>query len=136
DPSKAIIVGAHIAAINAGTNVRYEGVTNGTGSYVVTGIPPGSYRIEVEKAGFKTVVEPVVTFHTQDTLEINFEMAIGATSESVTVNAESTNESPAVSMTVTREFVEDVPLNGRSVQDLIQLAPGTVAGPTGHGGGT
>lgn len=134
DATKAVIVGARVAAINTGTNVRYEGATNGTGSYVISGIPPGPYRIEVEKTGFKTVVEPSVVFHTQDTLEINFEMAIGSMSESVTVNANASSvesDNPAVSMTVTREFVEDMPLNGRSFQDLIQLAPGTVSSSNG-----
>jgi hypothetical protein len=55
-----------------------------------------------------------------------------AYSESVTVNAGATNDNPAVSMTVSREFVENMPLNGRSFQDLIQLAPGTVSNGNGY----
>jgi hypothetical protein len=132
DPQKAIIVGAKVAAINVGTNVRYEGTTNSSGDYYIASLPPGTYRIEVEKLGFKTDIQPSVVLHTQDALEINFEMALGSASESITVNAEPTNESPAVSMTVDREFVENMPLNGRSIQDLIQLAPGTASGQSGY----
>src|ERR1700723_836488 len=42
DPSKALIVNAKVAAINAGTNVRYEGGTNDSGEYYLTNLPPGS----------------------------------------------------------------------------------------------
>jgi hypothetical protein len=77
DPSKAIVVGAEVVFVNTGTNVRYQGKTNGTGSYVIAAIPPGSYRAEVGKPGFKTIVETGVVLHTQDAVELNFEMALG-----------------------------------------------------------
>jgi len=53
DPSKAVIVDAKIAAVSAGTNFRYETTTNGSGEYYLANLPPGSYRIEIEKPGFK-----------------------------------------------------------------------------------
>jgi Carboxypeptidase regulatory-like domain/TonB dependent receptor/TonB-dependent Receptor Plug Domain len=133
DPSKAIIRGAKVDLINVDTGVRYPAITNGSGIYTVSG-QVGTYRIEVEHIGFKTVIAPGIVLHTQDVLEINFEMAVGSASESVTVNAGATNDNPAVSMTVSREFVENMPLNGRSFQDLIQLAPGTVDATTGGQG--
>ena len=45
DPSKAVIADAKVAAVNAGTNARYEGATNDSGEYYLTNLPPGSYRI-------------------------------------------------------------------------------------------
>src|SRR5260370_39402335 len=87
DPTKAVIVGAKVIVINVGTNIRYEATTNSGGSYDVTNLPPGPYRIEVEKPGFKTVVKSDVILHVQDTAPINFEMALGAASRIVTVTA-------------------------------------------------
>jgi hypothetical protein len=124
DPSKAVITGAVVVAVNIDTNVRFPTKTNGSGIYVLPGLPIGDYRVEVEHIGFKSIVEPGVVLHTQDALELNFEMALGSASETVTVNAGATNDNPAVSMTVTREFIEDMPLNGRSLDDLIALSPG------------
>jgi len=74
-----------VVAINTGTRIHYETVTNATGSYYVTDLPPGTYRIEVEKVGFKAVIKSDLVLHVQDALEINFEMVLGSASESVTV---------------------------------------------------
>jgi hypothetical protein len=131
DSSKALVPNAGVVAVNKDTNVRFSTKTNGSGVYVLPGLPIGEYRIEVEHIGFKSIVEASIILHTQDALELNFEMAVGSASETVTVNAGATNDSPAVSMTVDREFVESMPLNGRSFQDLIQLAPGTVDAQNG-----
>ena len=134
DPAKALIVDAKVAAINAGTNVRYETTTNGSGEYHLANLPPDTYRIEIEKPGFKKTVKPDVILHVQDALEINFEMTLGPVSETVTVEAGAplvNTESATVSTVVDRTFVENLPLNGRSFQTLITLTPGVVLTATG-----
>lgn len=129
DPTKAVIRDAKLIVINQGTNVHYEAGTDEKGSYYITNLPPGMYRIEVEKPGFKTVIKPDIVLHVQDTVAVNFEMALGSVSESVTVinGAPLVNtESAAVSTVVTREQIENMPLNGRTFQGLVALAPGVV----------
>src|SRR6266404_424050 len=85
DPSKAVIVDAKIAAISAGTNVRYETTTNGSGEYYLANLPPSLYRIEIEKTGFKKLIKPDVILHVQDALALDFEMTLGAAAETITV---------------------------------------------------
>jgi carboxypeptidase family protein/TonB-dependent receptor-like protein len=133
DPFKAAIVGAKITVINESTNVRYEGTTNSSGSYYVTNLPPGSYRIEVERTGFKTVLKPGVVLHVQDTIELNFEMALGSASETLTVTGGApmvNTQDAAVSTVVDRRFIANLPLNGRSFQSLITLTPGVIVAPS------
>src|SRR6185503_3588288 len=129
DPSKAVLVDAKVAAISPGTNVRYEITSNGSGEYYLANLPPGSYRIEVEKPGFKKLIKPDVVLHVQDALKIDFELSIGTVSESMTVEAGAplvNTESGTVSTVIDRTFVENLPLNGRSFQTLIALTPGVV----------
>jgi len=129
DASKAIIVDAKVAAISASTNIRYETATSGSGEYYLANLPPGAYRIEVEKSGFKKLIKPDVILHVQDALEIDFEMTVGSLSDAITVEAGVplvNTESGTVSTVVDRTFVENLPLNGRSFQTLILLAPGVV----------
>src|ERR1700685_296574 len=65
DPSKAVIADAKVAGINTGTNVRYEGATDGSGEYYLTNLPPGGYRIEIEKTGFRKLIKSKVVLHLQ-----------------------------------------------------------------------
>src|ERR1700681_4654370 len=87
DPSKAVVSDAKVTLINYGTNLHNQGATNESGSYYITDLLPGTYRLEVSKIGFKTVIKPDIVLHVQDVLEINFEMTLGSVVESVTVEA-------------------------------------------------
>src|SRR5580698_8147958 len=126
DPSKALIAGAKAAAVSSGTSFRYEAATNGSGEYYLTNLPPGPYRIEIEKTGFKKLIKPDVTLHVQDAIELNFELTLGSMSETITVEAGAplvNTESGTVSTVIDRTFVDNLPLNGRSFQTLIMLVP-------------
>jgi hypothetical protein len=74
DPSKATIAEAKVTAVNLGTNFPYD-TTNGAGEYTLANLPPGTYRMEVEKSGFKTLIRPEVSLQVQDAQAIDFEMA-------------------------------------------------------------
>src|SRR5262249_1287383 len=128
DPSDALVVEAKVAAISEATNIRYETTSNVTGQYFLTNLPPSSYRIEIEKTGFKRVVKPQVVLHVQDALAMDFQLPVGSVSERVDVQAGEplTDTSGTVSTVVDRTFVENLPLNGRSVQTLITMTPGVV----------
>ena len=137
DPSKAVIPAAKVSVINTGTRIHYDTVTNGTGSYYVANLSPGTYRVEVEKLGFKTVIKSDLVLHVQDALEVNFEMAFGSTSESVTVQGGAPpldTESATMGTVVEQRKANELPLNGRNVFNLIELAPSVV--PQGSATGT
>jgi len=135
DPTNAAITDARVVAISTSTNIRYETTSNASGEYYLTNLPPGSYTLEVEKAGFKKLVKPDVVLHVQDALAVNLGMTLGPSKESVTVEAGAplVNTSDAtVSTLINRKFVEDLPLNGRSFQTLIMLTPGVVVTQTAY----
>src|ERR1700735_1341320 len=91
DPSKALIPAATITAINTQTGEKASTTTNKEGQYVLPGLNPGTYRLEVDKPGFKGIIEAGLTLHVQDAVQINFHMAVGSSSESVTVEADQNN---------------------------------------------
>ena len=129
DPSNALIVDAKVTAISTGKNVAYETRTNGSGEYHLTNLPPTTYRVEVEKPGFKKSIKPDVVLHVQDVIRVDFELTVGDVSEIVSVEGSASlanTESAAVSTVINRTFVENLPLNGRTFQTLISLTPGVV----------
>ena len=133
DPSGGAIAGAQVLIINEATAVQYPGKANGEGYYVVPNIPPGTYRIQVSNSGFKTIIKPDIVVHVEDALAINFTLPIGAASEVVTVEGGApiiNTENASVGTVIDRNFVESLPLNGRSFNTLLQLTPGVVIAPT------
>ena len=132
DPSGGLIVGADVLIINNATGVQYPGKANSEGYYVVPNIPPGTYRIQVSNTGFKTIIKPDIVIHVEDALAINFTLPIGAASEIVTVEGGApviNTENASVGTVIDRNFVESLPLNGRSFNTLLQLTPGVVIAP-------
>src|SRR6201992_4379275 len=127
DPSGNLITDAQVLIQNDATGVVYESKTNNVGMYLVPVLPPGHYHVQVSKPGFKTIIKADVTLNVQSAVAINFELPVGAASGSVTVNGASAalnTTDASVSTVVDRNFVENLPLNGRSFQDLISITPG------------
>lgn len=138
DPGSRAIPGAQILIVNDATGISYPGRTNSDGIYAVPNLPPGPYRIQVAKSGFKTLIKPDIVLHVEDALAINFTLPIGATSEIVTVQGGApliNVESASVGTVIDRTFVENLPLNGRSFNTLLQLTPGVVIAPSNNMGG-
>jgi len=130
DSSGAAIPNASVEVINDATNVHYATETNDEGIYSVPNLAPGTYHIRVSKQGFKTIVHPDITLNVQDAKAIGFTLPVGPVSDTVTVEGGASlinTESATVSTVVDRRFVENMPLNGRSVQTLLTLTPGAVA---------
>lgn len=130
DPDAKSIAGAEVIVVNDATGAKYVTSTNAEGLYAVENLPPGTYRIQVSKFGFKGIIKPDLILNVQDSLTLNFTLPIGASSVTVTVEggAPMINTTDAsVSTVVDRQFAENLPLNGRSFQTLIDLTPGVVA---------
>lgn len=136
DPANQAITGAEVVAINDLTRVKYASKTNDDGIYVVPNLPPGPYRLQISKAGFKTLIKPDIVLNIQDTLSINFTLPVGAVVEEMTIHGGTplvNTENATVSTVVDQNFVQNMPLNGRSFQNLITLTPGVVLTPTSYG---
>lgn len=136
DPSGQLIPDAEINIANDATGVIYSVKTNDSGIYFVPILPPGHYHVQVSKQGFKTIIKPDIILNVQSAVALNFALPIGARSESITIEAGASainTTDASVSTVIDRKFVENMPLNGRSFQSLISLAPGVVQTPIPYG---
>jgi len=139
DPQGQVVPGVAVEVTNVDTNMRVHQTTNGAGLYVAVGLKPGRYRVSVTKEGFRRIDLTDLVLNVQDVLSRNFQLQLGPVMASITVVAEDTkvNTTDAtVSTVVDRNFADNLPMNGRSFQTLIQLTPGVVLTPSnGNDGG-
>jgi hypothetical protein len=129
DPTNLLVTDAKVEVISLNTSLHYSGQTNREGLFTIVGVPPGPYRAEASKAGFRTVVREDVVLRVQDIVALNFTLPIGSVSETVTVTGGAPivdTLSASVSTVVDQSYIANMPLNGRSFQDLILLTPGVV----------
>src|SRR6266403_412676 len=128
DQSGGLVAGAEVQVSNSDTNVTFKTTSNQSGVYLVTGLKPGRYRVKVGKEGFKAIDLTDLVLNIQDSVNRNFALQIGSMSETISVEANSLSidMSGAVSTVVDQTYVSNMPLNGRSFQDLILLTPGVV----------
>ena len=128
DPTDAVIVGAECTITNVETNISNSTTTNEDGIYVIPDLRPATYRLTIQKEGFRSVAQPALQLYVQDAVNENFKLALGSVSETSTVEGGPIlqTESAVVSTVVDQQFVHNMPLNGRSFQSLIALVPGVV----------
>ena len=131
DPSGSVIAGVKVEATNVETNVTFPTETNEEGLYTIPNLPPGTYRVAVQKAAFRTIVKPDVELHVQDVITLNFAMELGSFEENVTVEA----GAPLIQMTPQRggDFlsseVRNLPLVALNPLSLARTLPGAIELP-------
>jgi len=129
DPSGAAVANAKVTVTNQGTGLAVTATTNATGTYLLSELPPGTYKISIEAAGFKTFNDVGVTLNAGSTAHVDAKMTLGQAREVVEVTGESSQvntEEAKLATTVSTTQIENLPLNGRNVYDLMQLSPGAV----------
>jgi outer membrane receptor protein involved in Fe transport len=129
DPSGAAVPNAKVTITNPATNLSVSTTTNQTGFYSAKELPPGSYKITVEAPGFKTYTDSGVALNAGTIAHVDTKMQLGQAREVVEVTGEVSavnTEDSKLSSTVTSTQISNLPLNGRNVYDLIQMAPGAL----------
>ena len=132
DQSGAAVVGAKVTVKNTALGIERTTQTSSTGSYEVPALPPGTYSVQVQIAGFETQLAKGVVLEVSNNAVQNFGLKVANTTEVVTVEGaapviEATTMT--VGQTINQRTVQDIPLNGRHFVDLALLIPGTVTPP-------
>ena len=129
DESGAVVAGAQVSAISTDTNETRTVETLATGAYTIGPLRLGTYSVSVQKAGFKKDVWPGIVLHAQDRARVDFKLAIGQVTETVSVTTEAPilqSESATLSNVVNQREVRGLPLNGRNFQQLAWLSAGVM----------
>ena len=139
DTSGAVISGAHVTITNEDTAVASAAITGSSGTYVLRGLTPGKYNVEVAAAGFKNGLQKGVEIEVSTTATIDFALTAGAASETVSVTADQValnTTQPELGSTIESVVVdalpEEVSGRGRQVDQLQFLAPGTTGSTFSH----
>ena len=122
--------GVTVTATNLGTNIPRTTVTTETGDYSFTLLPVGTYEIKTELAGFKTQAAKV-QLATGDRARVDVKLELGTVSETLTVSGEAPllqTDTSRVSSRLTNEIVQNAPIQGRNIVNMLQLTPGASEG--------
>lgn len=134
DPSGAVIPGAVVTALEQDKGYARAAVTGRDGNYEIPLLPPGQYRLTVEKSGFEKAVQGPIRLTVNQHPRVDFMLKLGAQSATLTVEAAPLaveSQTSSVGTTITQQQVAEVPLNGRSFLELALLVPGVFPGTEG-----
>jgi hypothetical protein len=124
DASGAVIAGATVTVKHVETGLSRTVQTDANGSYTVPSIPVGQYEVTAENSGFKKEVRSGINLVVGQTGVVNFSLEVGAVEQQVTVTGEASLVNTTTSQTsgvVTEQQIKDLPLNGRSYDQLLAL---------------
>src|SRR2546426_864101 len=129
DPAGAVVPGATIVMSNRATGEERRTQSDPQGNYQIAALPAGTYRIEVNAAGFQPNFVESVTIEVGRTVVQNFRVRLDNASEHVTVTANGLmieRATSSVGQAIGQRTVQEIPLNGRYFLDLSLLVPGSV----------
>ena len=129
DQSGGALQGATVTVTNNATGERRVITSASDGTYRLVNLVPGNYRVDVEQSGFRRYTRDQIAVNVEAAVRIDVAMQVGAVTESVEVTATAPlmqTETANLSQVVSARSVQELPLNGRNVLNLVALAPGVV----------
>jgi len=129
DGSGAVVPNASVKAVNIGTNITQEAVTNDSGEYVITPVSAGQYRLTVTANGFQTTTTSVIEVNVGQIAREDLALKVGSSTTTIEVTTESpliNTDSATIGTIVSNQQLTDLPLNGRGFYQLAELTPGAV----------
>ncbi len=131
DPSGATIPGTAVVLKNTVTNASQTVVTGSAGSFSFVNLNPSSYDITAKKQGFESLTQSGINVQVGAVVRVDVALKLGTQTETVVVSAaqsEMQTESAELGGVVQGQQVEEAPLNGRNVNNLLDFIPGVVPG--------
>jgi outer membrane receptor protein involved in Fe transport len=126
DTQGNVVPGATVTATNAATGLQRTVVTDASGYYLITQLPPGGYEVSAELSGFRRAVVRNLAVNVGTRLTVNLELTVGTVSETVEVTAAAqlieTTKSD-ISGVVTPEQIQNLPLLNRTFAGLSVVMP-------------
>ena len=126
DPSGAAVASAKVTVTEAGTGFARSTITSAEGFYTFPSLRPAEYNLSVEAPGFRTSTQSGIVLGADQTATVNVKLDLGATSETVSIVAESVpgrhvhfNHEAGCR----RKTIVELPLNGRNAATLTLLVP-------------
>ena len=128
DPSGGVLAGALVQVERPATGAKLETTTGSDGSFTFPILAPGTYRISASQPGFNKGQIDALDLNVNDRRQINIKLELAPRQDTLVVLENYTNlqEAATVATVVDQKFVENLPLNGRSFQNLISLTPGVL----------
>ncbi len=137
DATGATVPGATIHLINNGTKAERTATSNDAGEWSIPNVPPATYTLRIEKAGFKTSVINALPIEIGKTANGSMVLAVGGATETIEVSTlppQLQTQEATVGQVIDQKQISDLPLNGRNVLQLATLAPGVSPPQTGQTG--
>jgi len=134
DPSGAAVSGATVVVTDVQRGTSRTVTTDESGTYAVPNLQPGSYKIHAEARGFKSAERPSVQIEVAMDVRADFALQPGQVNETVTISEEVplvNTTSATLGGTLSNKEINDLPLNGRNYENLLQLRPGVMRYPGG-----
>ena len=137
DPAQAAVPGATVTATEVNRNLDHTTRTDGSGRYILTALPPGTYKLTVEATGFEKYQRGAFALEVQQDATIDIPLALGSTTATVDVQGIApllNTASATLGQVIENKFMMAAPLVNRTALSLVMLTPGVVPTDTSAGG--
>src|SRR5262245_5662408 len=124
DTSNAVLPGVTVTMTQTDTQATRTAITDADGSYVLSSLPTGPYRLEVSLQGFRSFVQNGIVLQVGATPTINVVLEVGSVAETITVQGDAPLvdvKSSGIKQVVENQQILELPLVGRQVTDLIGI---------------